>query len=80
VGFFDAVDESRMLDYAFVFLGVYEGIRYDSALAMLWRNINSRPGFRGLGSYRGAFARCGGRLVDWLAFWFLETYIIQNLP
>jgi hypothetical protein len=66
VGFFDAIDERRMLDYSFIFLGVYETIRYDGTLTMLWRNIDSRTRFRGLGSYRGSFARCGGRLVDWL--------------
>ena len=69
--FFDAVDECGVLDYALVFLGVYEAVGYECAFAV-GACDHARAGIRfrggGLGAYGGAlFGDRGSLFVVLLA-------------
>jgi hypothetical protein len=65
VRFFNTVDEGGVLDYALVFLGIYEAIGYEGAFAVRARDhAGAGVGFgggSGFGAHGGAlFGGCGG--------------------
>ena len=74
--FFDAVDECGVLDYALVFLGVYEAVGYECAFAVgACDHAGAGVGFGG----RGGFGAYGGALFGGCGRLYVVLLVLRGM-